>query len=81
MILSAKVADYASWALHVSCRPCNMPRTVPMADLPPDLTIMRALMRMRCRSCGGRVEAAAIDNELPGWRGRVVKVWGPGSYG
>ncbi len=60
---------------------CGAVRTVPLATLPPELTILQALMRMRCRTCRGRVEAAAIDNNAPGWRGRVVKIWGPGSYG
>ena len=77
----AKVADYAAWSLFVTCRPCDAPRTVPLASLPPDLTIIQALMRMRCRACRGRVEAAILVNNLSGWRGRAVRVWGPGSYG
>ena len=77
----AKVADYAAWSLFVTCRPCDAPRTVPLATLPPDLTIIQALMRMRCRTCRGRVEAAILDNNLSGWRGQAVRVWGPGSYG
>ena len=50
-------------------------------ELAPDLTIIQALMRMRCRTCRGRVEAAILDNNLSGWRGRAVRIWGPGSYG
>jgi hypothetical protein len=42
---------------------------------------MQALMRMRCRTCRGRVEAALLDNNVKGWRAQIVKVWGPGSYG
>jgi len=81
MILASKVADYASWTLHVSCKPCGVPRTVPMTTLPQELTVMQALMRMRCRTCGGRVEGAALDNQVLGWRGRIVRIWGPGSFG
>jgi len=62
-------------------QPCGTPRTVPLVALPPELTILQALMRMRCRTCRGRVEAAVMDNQVPGWRGRVVKVWGPEAYG
>ena len=75
----AKVADYAAWSLVVTCRPYDAPRTVPLAGLPPDLTIIQALMRMRCRTCRGRVEAAILDNNLSGWRGRAVRVWGRGA--
>lgn len=81
LILSATVQSYASWSLHVACRPCGTTRTLALATLPPELTVMQVLMRMRCRTCRGRVEAAAMDNQVPGWRGRVVRVWGPGSYG
>lgn len=77
----AKVAEYAIWSLIVGCKPCGAVRTLPLASLPPDLTILQALMRMRCRDCRSRVEAAAMDNQVPGWRGRFVQVWGPGSYG
>ena len=76
----AKVAEYATWSLVVTCWPCDMPREVALATLPPDLTIIQVLMRMRCRTCRGRVEAALLDNGLPGWRGKAVRVWGPGSY-
>lgn len=77
----AKVAEYATWSLIVTCRPCDAPREVPLAALPPDLTIIQALMRMRCRACRGRVEAALLDNGLRGWRGQAMRIWGPGSYG
>ena len=80
IMLRAKVTDYATWSLIVTCRACA-PRTVALATLPPELTIMQALTRMRCRACQGKVEAAAIDNNVPGWRTRCVKIWGPGSYG
>jgi hypothetical protein len=81
ILLGGKVKEYATWSLIVTCRPCGSPRTVPLADLPPELTIMQAMMRMRCRTCSGRIEAATLDNNVPGWRSRVVQVWGPGSYG
>jgi len=51
-----------------------LPRTIPLAELPAELTIMQTLTRMRCRTCRGRVEVAVMDNQVPGWRGRVVKV-------
>ncbi len=77
----AKVAEYTTWSLIVACQPCSAVRTVPLATLPSELTIIGALMRMRCRTCRGRVYAAALDNNVAGWRGRVVRVWGPGAYG
>jgi len=81
LILGAKVQTYASWSLHASCRPCGTTRTIALTTLPPELTIMQTIMRMRCRACRGQVEAAALDNQVPGWRARVVRVWGPGSFG
>ena len=45
-----------------------------MATLPPDLTIMQALLRMRCRTCRDHVAAAALDNGVSGWETRVVRV-------
>jgi hypothetical protein len=53
-------------------------RTVPRAEQPPELTIMQAMMRMRCRTCRGRVETAALDNNASGWRVRVVQIWRAG---
>lgn len=79
LVLGAAVQTYANWSLQVACRPCGTTRTLALATLPPGLTIMQALMRMRCRTCHGQVEAAA--NQVPGWRGRVMRVWGPGNYG
>ncbi len=29
----------------------------------------------------GRAAAASIDDQLHGWRRRVVRIWGPGSHG
>ena len=63
----------------VACARCDTPRTVPLAELPPDLTIMRELLRLRCQACRGWIGTATLDNGLPGWRRRIVKVWGPGS--
>lgn len=77
LILGARVQTYATWSMHVACRLCPTPWTIALATLPPELTIMR----MRCRTCGGRIEAAALDNQVPGWRARIVRVWGPGSFG
>ena len=81
LILAARVADYVSWTIIVSCAACSPAKTVPMASLPAELTVMQAMMRMRCRICHGRVVAAAIDNGVPGWRARTVRLWGAGAYG
>jgi hypothetical protein len=81
ILLGGKVKEYATWSLHASCRQCNASRAVPLSELPQELTIMQAMMRMRCRTCHGQVHAATLNNNIPGWRARVVQVWGPGSYG
>ena len=81
LVLRATVAEYRAWTLIATCRPCGAPRSIPLAALPPALTLGAVLMRMRCRTCRGRVEAAALDNGLPGRRGRALRIWGPGSYG
>jgi len=81
ILLASKVQDYATWSLIVACRLCPSPRTIPLTELPQELTIMQAMMRMRCWACRGGVEAALLDNNVKGWRARIVKVWGPGSYG
>jgi len=76
----AKREELVAWLQGVMPeQACSAVRTVPLAIQSPELTIMQALMRMRCRACGGRV--VALDNNVPGWRARVVKVWGLGSYG
>lgn len=46
-------------------------------DLAAGPGIIQALVQMRCRACRGRVEAAILDNNLPGWCG----CGGRGSYG
>ncbi len=80
IILAARVDDYREWWLTVDCGSCG-PRDVPLATLLPEQTISQMLRRLRCQSCGSRVASAAMANNLPGWRGRVVRIWGPGSYG
>lgn len=50
----ARIADYATWSLILTCRPCDALREVALATLPPELTILQALMRMRCRTLGLR---------------------------
>jgi hypothetical protein len=79
-ILASTPEDLSEWWLLADCGQCG-PRAVPVASLPAGLTVFRVLARMRCRACGGGVAAASIDNVAEGWRRRVVKVWGPGSYG
>ena len=81
LILGAKVQEYATWSMHVSCQPCGTTRTIPLSTLPPELTVMQIIMRMRCGACRGQVEAAAIDNQVPGWRAWIMRVWSPGSFG
>jgi hypothetical protein len=78
-ILRAAVADYSGWRLITDCGACG-PRSMASRELPP-VTMMQVLLRLRCRSCGARVASAALANDLPGWRGRVVRIWGSGSYG
>ena len=58
ILLGGKVKEYATWLLIVTCRPCGSPRTVPLSELPPELTIMQAMMRMRCRTCRSMATAA-----------------------
>jgi hypothetical protein len=66
ILLGGKVKEYATWSLHASCRQCNASRAVPLSELPQELTIMQAMMRMRCQTCCGRAEAAALDDNVPG---------------
>ena len=73
------ITDYRDWRLIADCGACG-PRSLPMRELPAG-TVMQALLRLRCRSCRGQVASAALTNDMPGWRGRVVQIWGPGSYG
>lgn len=81
ILLASKVKDYATWSIIVACRMRPSPRTIPLAELPQELTIMQAMMRMRCRSCRGGVKGALLDNNVKGWRAQIVKLWGPRSYG
>lgn len=81
IVLAYKVEDYATWSLIVACGSCRSPRTVPLAELPPALTIMQTMMRMRCRTCRSRVEVALLDNNVKGWRARIIRVCGPGPTG
>lgn len=80
VILRAAVAEYREWRLIADCGACG-PRSLPMRELPATASVFQILRRLRCQSCGGRVATAAIENDRPGWRHQVVKVWGPGSYG
>ena len=80
IILAAKVADYRSWWLTADCGSCG-PRDIPLAVLLPDQTVSQVLRRLRCNSCRGTVASADLSNAEPGWRGRRVRIWGPGSFG
>jgi hypothetical protein len=76
LVLASNVGDYATRSLIVACGSCRSLRTIPLAELPAEPTIMQAMMRMHCRSCRGRVEAALLDNNVKGWRARVMKILG-----
>lgn len=79
-ILAASVTDYRDWRLIADCGACG-PRSLPMRNLAASATVFEVLQRLRCRSCGGQASTVALTNDLLGWRGRAVKIWGPGSYG
>ena len=79
LILRAGVADYRGWILIADCGACG-PRRLPLERM-PSTTMMQLLMRLRCHGCGGRVASAAIENKLTDWRHRLVRIWGPGSFG
>lgn len=66
ILLRATVQNYSTWSLLVVCAPYAVPRTIPLVELPPELTIMRVLLRLRCRTCRARVETAALHNGVPG---------------
>jgi hypothetical protein len=61
------------------CGGCGS-RRMPLAGM-PSASMMSVILRLRCRNCGGPATSAAIENTLSGWRHRIVRVWGPGSFG
>ena len=54
---------------------------VPMASLPAGETVFWVVTRLRCSRCGEKAATVSLDNAETGWRRRVVKVWGQGSFG
>ncbi len=80
IVMESQVDAFATWDLIVRCGG-GCVRAVPMSGLPEGITIARLLIRVRCRTCGSPVERAILDNCVPGWQRRVLRVRGPGSYG
>ena len=90
--LSAMVAAYPGWHLVVTCRQCcgcirrlrdcgNCPaRTLPMAAMPPGITVRHLLDRLRCRECRARPDRVWLcwPDKLD-WRRRTLCVKGRGS--
>ena len=86
------MADYASWRLVATCRGCCTCRrrvsdcgkcpasAMAASHLPPDTTFATVLRRLRCAKCGSGADRAFLDNEAPGWRRRIVRVWGQGAH-
>lgn len=79
IIFRATMQDYRDERLIADYGSCG-PRSLPMDDLPAVTRLLNVILRMRCQSCGKRVASAALANDLSNWRGRVVRIWGPGSY-
>lgn len=80
IILASTVSAFRTWSLIAECGGCG-PRAVPMVSLPAGEIVFNVVMRLCCRTCGARAAYVALDNAEQGWRRRVVKAWGPGSYG
>jgi len=81
-VLDSEAADFTGCQLAVGCdnAECGGERVCAVAALAslhgPNLTIASLLNRMRCRSCGKRLQAAAIETgralaEL-GWMQRLA---------
>jgi hypothetical protein len=79
-ILASGGEAFRTWFLLADCGQCG-PRLRRMSDYPVDITMQRLLLRLRCRVCHNPPVTVAIDNAASGHLRRVVKVWGPGSYG
>jgi hypothetical protein len=63
------------------CGQCG-PRARRMSDHPVAITMQQQfILRLRCRVCHKPPVMVAIDKAAKGHLRRVVKVWGPGSYG
>ena len=79
-LLRSQVRDHPGGRLWVACRACPKPRTILLAKLPAELTLMRVLVVMRCRHCRGQVVAAVLDDGMVGGHGVGVRLWGPGAH-
>jgi len=91
-VMGATVANFAGWRLVATCRGCCFCRTlisscgrcpvsaVPVSCLPPGVTLATVLHRLRCARCGSRADCVLLDNQVPDWRRRVIRLWGPGAH-
>ena len=79
-ILASEVEAFRTWFMAADCGQCG-PRARRMSDYPVDITMQRLILRLRCRVCHQPPFTVTIDNAATGHLRRVVKVWGPGSYG
>jgi hypothetical protein len=79
-IVASEVEAFRTWFMVADCGQCG-PRARRMSDYPVDITMQRLILRLRCRVCHKPPVTVAIDNAAKGHLRRVVKAWGPGSYG
>ena len=79
-ILASQVEAFRTWFLVADCGRCG-PRARRMSDFPVDISMQQLVLRLRCRVCHQPPATAAIDNAATGHLRRVVRIWGPGSYG
>jgi hypothetical protein len=79
-VLASQVEAFRTWFLIADCGQCG-PRARRMADFPVDITVQRLLLRLRRRGCGKPPASVALDNGVEGISRRVLRIWGPGSFG
>jgi len=78
-VMESRVDAFTPWNLIVRCRG-GCVRAIPMSGLPEKITIARLLIWMCCRMCGSPVEWASLDNCVPGWQRRILRVRKPRLY-
>ena len=72
------LAGYSDWHLIADCDQCSRQGMVLVAVLAkrrPDITVSKALARLRCAICLKPPSAVRLERN-----GRVVAIAGPGSY-
>jgi hypothetical protein len=72
------LAGYSDWHLIADCGGCSRQGVVLVAVLVrrrPDLTVSKALARLRCAICLKSPGAVRLERN-----GRIVAIAGPGSY-